>query len=62
MKEIIITLAKCIAFVFFMTILGFSYGEGFSRDVTGFSFFCASILILIAWVEIKKTLLSALGR
>ncbi|MBI0520772.1 hypothetical protein F6Q07_22100 [Pectobacterium parmentieri] len=62
MKQFSIIAAKCVAFVFFMTVLGLSSGDGFSRDSRGFSFFCLSILIIIVWMELKKTLLSALGK
>lgn len=45
-----------------MTFYGFSTADGFERDTNGFSFFCLSIVIIIAWVELKKTLFHAVGK
>ncbi|APV94037.1 hypothetical protein PV65_23655 [Salmonella enterica subsp. enterica] len=57
-----VSIAKCAVFIFFMTFYGFSTGEGFDRDTNGFSYFCLSILVIIAWVELKQTLFHALGK
>lgn len=62
MKENFVNIAKCAVFICFMTFYGFSSGEGFDRDTNGFSFFCLSIVVIIAWVELKKTLFHALGK
>lgn len=62
MKQFSIIASKCVAFVFFMTVFGLTYGEEFSRDDKVISFFSLSILIIIVWIELKKTLLSALGK
>ncbi|MDQ7207998.1 hypothetical protein RCH46_04005 [Serratia fonticola] len=62
MKEKFVSIAKCAVFMFFMTFYGFSTGEGFDRDTNGFSFFCLSILVIIAWVELKQALFHALGK
>ncbi|EAQ6128071.1 hypothetical protein AXA88_05515 [Salmonella enterica] len=57
-----VSIVKCAVFIFFMTFYGFSTGEGFDRDTNGFSYFCLSILVIIAWVELKQTLFHALGK
>ncbi|EAA4535062.1 hypothetical protein E0U80_15875 [Salmonella enterica subsp. enterica serovar Newport] len=62
MKKKFVSITKCAVFIFFMTFYGFSTGEGFNRDTNGFSFFCLSILVIIAWVELKQTLFHALGK
>ncbi|EAO8182431.1 hypothetical protein AHV57_16935 [Salmonella enterica] len=62
MKKKFVSITKCAIFIFFMTFYVFSTGEGFNRDTNGFSFFCLSILVIIAWVELKQTLFHALGK
>ncbi|KMK13539.1 hypothetical protein ABW09_23345 [Pluralibacter gergoviae] len=62
MKNKLVSIAQCAVFIIFMTFYGFSTADGFERDTNGFSFFCLSIVIIIAWVELKKTLFHAVGK
>lgn len=57
MKSHILNAFKVILFCSLMFLLGSSLFEGYERDVMGFSFLCASLALILAWCEIKKTLL-----
>lgn len=62
MKLYAINAFKVIVFCLVMFLLGASTAEPFQADTRGLAFVCSSLVIIIAWCELKKTMLSIFKR